>query len=212
MVKTIRTNSSSTLSCKIKVIRQLGLYLEHMDKHFFELESLASVQAHDTLYSILPMIDDLTSANDTTFAANLADRVMKCCNDIGLCHSRRATLLHSNIPLSLWALNVTLSLGMFFGIAIINTGSATFSFVLCLFECVLIGTATLSIADIDDPSDGFITLKKDPLDALMMVVQSILSDKKLLTEDIMLQSLKRTEKRATVGGAKILPLGSSELP
>ena len=36
MVKTIKTNSSSTLSCKVRVIRQLEIYLEHMDKHFFE--------------------------------------------------------------------------------------------------------------------------------------------------------------------------------
>ena len=116
MVKTIKTNSSSTLSCKVRVIRQLEIYLEHMDKHFFKPESLASVHAYDTLYSILPMIDNLTSESDTTFAANLADRIMDCCNDVGLCHSRKVTLLHSNIPMSLWALNVILSLGMFFGI------------------------------------------------------------------------------------------------
>ena len=202
MLKTVKCNNNEkTLQIKIRAMEQLRSYLQLCNERFWVPEGNANVQIQNMLYSILPLVDELTTANGNTFAANISDRIIDTCNEAGLCHSKRTTLQKACIPSSLWALNFILSSGMFLGIAIINTGSAPFQFLLCFFGCVLIAISTLSIADLDNVSDGFIVLDKYPLDDIIIVVDQILKDTNQLSDDMLSQSKRGTSRKSFVNPA-----------
>ena len=207
MLKTIPATSEQLLSNKVSAVRIILSYLDFLHVNWGQMDEGHDDAAADILYSILPHVDRITAASGTNFANNLGDRIIDVCNEIGVAHSKRISLQTHHIPGILWIFHGILATSMFYGIAVIYSGSQAFNFSLCCVCTILIGTSTLVIADLDSPFSGEIQLKRHSLDAMRANVEAILSDPAKLSVDIADQSMKLREEIAAV----VLQTGESGL-
>ena len=123
--QTRRKTLNATIAAKTKTLKLIVQYLESLSSSWNEAASsnyLNSSRCIDLLYSTLPEVEQLAQ-NNSTFAGNVADRIIDMCNEVGMAHSKRLSLQRVHISVMLWVLNGVLSAAMFFGISIIHTGS-----------------------------------------------------------------------------------------
>ncbi|GMH51101.1 hypothetical protein TL16_g00940 [Triparma laevis f. inornata] len=123
--QTRKKTLNATIAAKTKTLKLIVQYLESLSSTWNEAASsnyLHSSRCIDLLYSTLPEVEQLAQ-NNSTFAGNVADRIIDMCNEVGMAHSKRLSLQRVRISVMLWVLNGVLSAAMFFGISIIHTGS-----------------------------------------------------------------------------------------
>ena len=189
----ISEKEHTVFMCKIETIRCLYDYL------LFCIDEWGGgdekMEALDLLYATLPMVNDLSDVGGNKFTMQLLDHATGSIMDVGSHYYQRLALEKCHIPPILWMLNIALSTSMFFGIAMIFTGSAFFNFILCMIGAALIAISTHAIADLDTPYYGHIQVDKTPLNALYKNVQDIIFDadntlRKGLEENI---AIRRTD-------------------
>jgi hypothetical protein len=131
----------------------------------------------DMLYGVLPCVGHLTMIeNEGNFNSVIADRIVDTVNDVSKHHSSRVSAETVHVPAILWLLNIVLSTAMFFGIALIFSGSYIFNLMLCTIAGALIGISTHAIADLDSPYLGNIQVDKGSLIDIDQYIEHVLAN------------------------------------
>jgi hypothetical protein len=114
--------------------------------------------------------------NEGNFNSVIADRIVDTVKDISHHHSSRVSAEKVHVPAILWLLNIVLSTAMFFGIALIFSGSYIFNLILCCIAGALIGISTHAIADLDSPYLGNIQVDKGSLIDIDEYVEHVIAN------------------------------------
>ena len=113
----------------------------------------------ERLYGVVPIVGKLCNQSVQPFNVEVADRVIDSLNQLADARYIRASVEAESLPSLLWTIQVLLGAVMFFGVALIVSGSEELNVTMCLLVTALIGLNALIIADMDMVYTGFIRLE-----------------------------------------------------
>lgn len=143
---------------KIKAVKVVVWYLNAMVKEWGIPHNEESVNL-ERLYGVVPIVGKLCNQSVQPFNVEVADRVIDSLNQLADARYIRASVEAESLPSLLWTIQVLLGAVMFFGVALIVSGSEELNVTMCLLVTTLIGLNALVIADMDMVYSGFIRLE-----------------------------------------------------
>jgi hypothetical protein len=165
---------------KVEAVETLQAYVTHLIVCWGDSSnSKSSSVAMDIIYSVMPIISNIVRIGSSdSLNVELGARCMDSVNEIAVLHVQRSKLERVHIPPILWLLNTIVSASMFFGIAMIYSGSGYYNATLCFIGAMLIAVSTHAIADLDSPYYGYIQMEKSPVSALDEMLHTSLLNRK----------------------------------
>jgi hypothetical protein len=165
---------------KVEAVEILQAYVTHLIVCWGDSSNpKSSCVALDIIYSVMPIISNIVRISSSdSLNVELGARCMDSVNEIAVLHVQRSKLERVHIPPILWLLNTIVSASMFFGIAMIYSGSGYYNATLCFIGAMLIAVSTHAIADLDSPYYGYIQMEKSPVFALDEMLHTSLLNRK----------------------------------
>ena len=152
LIAALSAATHTQLSLKTELLDILFVYAEHLLEEI-TVGRCADVKQLAKLYSIVPALEK-ASANCGEFHNDIAKSSLEAAGETATSRYARSALERRALHWSLYALNLLLCNGMFFGILLIQSGSEGLNAALCFATVALIAASSYLIADLDAPHEG----------------------------------------------------------